>query len=56
MNTVIETSNLIVPEEIILQEKDCASIDDSSLPAAQVLIEQAEHANDEDNRAPLFIP
>ena len=56
MNNVIEASDLIAPEEAILQEKDCVSIDDSSLSAAQVLTEQIERTDGEDNRAPLFIP
>ncbi len=56
MNTMIEITDLIEPEEIILQEKNCAAVDDMSLPAAQVLAEQIERAKGEDNGAPLFIP
>ena len=56
MNTVIEINDLVALEETILQEKECAPIDDSSLPAAQVLTEQTKHVDGEDNGAPLFIP
>ncbi len=56
MKNAMEASDLIASEEAILQEKDCVSIDDSSLPAAQVLMEQTERVNAEDSGAPLFIP
>ena len=56
MNTLIEIADLTDPKEIILQEKDCVAVDDSSLPAAQVLTEQIKHADGEDSGAPLFIP
>jgi hypothetical protein len=56
MNVMMETTDLTGPEEIILQEKDCAVVDDASLSAAQVLSEQIEYADGEDSRAPLFVP
>ncbi len=56
MNTVMETSELIAQEKTILQEKECASIDDASLPAAQVLTEQIKYAGSEDTSALLFVP
>ncbi len=56
MNVMMETTDLMEPEEIFLQEKDCAVVDDTSLPAAQVLSEQIEYADGEDTRAPLFVP
>jgi hypothetical protein len=57
MNTLIDASILPAPdEEAILQEKDCASIADSSLSAAQVFAEQIERADNKDNGVPLFVP
>lgn len=47
----------ITPEENAnLQEKDCVSIDDLSVPATQVLEEQTGRADSEDRGMPLFVP
>ena len=51
MNTTIAPQ-----EQAILQEKDCVSVDDSSLSATQVLEEQAEGTDQEDPRLRLFVP
>ncbi len=56
MNTLIEVPDLIMPEEVIIQEKDCVCIDDLSLTAEQVLAEQIERVGNKDNVTPLFIP
>jgi hypothetical protein len=43
-------------EEISIQEQDCVSIEDTSLPAALIITEQIRHALQQENSLPVYIP
>ncbi len=49
-----QQDQIAVPEQ--LQEKECAALEDQRLSAEQILSEQANDAQENEDRAPVFVP